>query len=197
MKGKTGSRKGQFFILGAIVISSLVLGFAIAGEPFAIYSSGSDSPSTDPERNIEELIKAGNIALSENKSHKSVIKNLRTEIEFQDYLSSSKGDQFRSYFLLGTPHEDGFKVSLVNLYDSYILANLSIGNSKRELNKIKQRQEKTVIFDSVPQNFDLTLNISSPESDFSHSYSSFKKNFVLCHLEIGGESEKWVRTSMS
>lgn len=190
---ENGIRKGQFFILGAILISSVVLGFTLAGEQFYT-SSSTESLESIVENNVNEFLKAGNVALRENRTPKNVLNVLKSEINFQEQIASSKGYDYDSLFIIGSSSRGDLNISIVNFFDGATQVNLSIDDSIRELNNIKYRQEKEVVFSSIPQKFELDVNISTSKGELSKSFSIRKDILLIHHLEMQTDSERWVKT---
>lgn len=99
-------RSGQFFIIGALLIASMIAAVAMTG------SSGVFGPDTDTPRQLfdqalDEFPRAVNTITAENTSTQHMQRELATYLGFQQRAFAEHGLQSRTHALVIIPRDGG------------------------------------------------------------------------------------------
>ncbi|MCJ7450463.1 MAG: hypothetical protein MUP58_01850 [Candidatus Nanohaloarchaeota archaeon QJJ-9] len=183
-------RKAQFFMIGMIILSSLILGF------IGIRSGISFSSTTDKQtqrifdHNLERFPEAVSSAIREEKSSKNLEKDLKTYIEFQNYVEKTHGIQSQSFFLIGIPTAGGYNLTVGN-YRGEKLENLTVELGEESINhSISDERIESYSINCTESFFEVSVSFEGGE----YQFNSTKKVFSLYNLRYNTIEGVWTDT---
>lgn len=187
-------RKGQVFIVGALIFASLLLSIVVVVQGGELFYSGGNAPSKFFDRSVAEFPAAANNALADNSSVYSVRRDVHSFMEFQVYTGRSRGMETRAHALVLVPNSTGVRAVVLNFRGSGPAeASLSVEGETRSL-VMDSGTSRVVHFGSVPETFDVDFGLESGES-FDHSFTASRKRMTaLQSLSVSSESQTWVDT---
>ena len=147
--------KGQFFILGAILISILLFAaLPIRGPELKTTLTKDMVYLSDNVKN--EFPKAVNLGLSSDKA----IDTLRNFTEFVEAVMNEHFIDFNALWLLEQPFNTNINLTVGNFFDEDVTVYINLSNDLRSLHLPKNSTNYTV-FSSVPEEFDLVITFGN------------------------------------
>ncbi len=177
-----GVRKGQTFIIGAVILASLVI------MVYSSYSGFFTQPSTDEtqrffERTLHEPGDTFDRALKENYSVKYVEEELYSWNSFVDRRAREKGMEYGAVNLFVIPERG--KTVLINYQDSAQEVNLTVnGDTLRTEVEPLQKKEKSFSSSSA------SINLEMRDKGINRSFDAYNPR-ILTFTEISTTDERW------
>jgi len=162
-------KKGQFFILGAVIILSL-----FAYELFITEIPAYDTVLFDNVMN--EYANALNFGLIENKSVSYIE-------DFSLFLKQQLGIKTNTLWVVSEPFGDNIKISIGNFWDKNLRVMLDVNGQDREI-FIPTSSVNTTIYYNVPDIINLKVEWDSHEKVF-HWIKDKAHLYAISRFEIG------------
>lgn len=181
------ARKGQWFIISGLLLSTIVLGAALSKsqvrlgetrEPFEKYIfENAESKGAD----------AVNAILAENATSGNIESRLKDYLLFLKNFGNSRGINISSYFVVGLPLETGgMNVTVVNFANTLSNISLSANGSTQNIQEIPANSASTVSFSSVPGYFLFNYTFFDEESQETQadSFNLTKRVFAVVKTRV-------------
>lgn len=189
-----GIRKGQFFIIGALLIAALIAGFVL------LDIGGLDAPTTQTpkhlfDRSMNEFPVAVNTITADGEPVENMERRIISYLEYQQYLLNSHALQTQSHALISIPENGNVTFVFANFHgtDADDIA-LTVDGSKQTIDQVPDGQVATFSFDNLPSGFDVRLAFTV-EKTFNTTFTTSRhRRSALYRLTVEGESQTWQDT---
>lgn len=188
-------RSGQFFLIGALILASMLAGFIL-------FQQGGDviAPAIQPAKGLfdkafDEFPVVVNTAVATNRSIDSVERHLQSYMAFQSRTYDTHALQNRHHALVGIPNGTGVTVVLANFRGTAMSdVAVTVAGTTRTIGTLPAGETAQAGFTGAPQRFSVTLAF---EADISveRTFRASRDNlFALYSLRLTGERQRWERT---
>lgn len=170
MIGKN-EQKGQFYIIGALVIILLMF--------YSKYSATVrvEEP-IDTSKNIfsnikNEYFNALDSAYSSRQTSQTIEDNITTFLDFLNNVSISHGQRFESLAVAFVPQGSNYNASVLNFIGENITVSVVLGNVSQTLS-LTHKSSGRLVFNNTPEFVSTTVNytrISSPSTERRNSFN--------------------------
>ena len=173
--------KGQFFIIGAIIICTLFFIALPFSGPAVNQSSMEDIEHISGNLNTE-FVRAFNLGLAEDRP----VSALREFTAFTRSVMTDKFASFHSFWVISEPTGTGINITVGNFMGGPVDVILDISGDTRNLN-IPDSDNASEIYDPLPQDF--TLNVTFAQNRAVLGWARDKNNIYVYYRTVrDGES---------
>jgi len=181
-------RDGQFFIIGIVIITGLILGAAALRGGTKLTSTADSGVQNTFDRHLDELPRTAGIALEDKRTSASVERALTSHLEYQQFVEAQRGLESQTYFLVGIPLDDHVNITVGNYWSSDV-SNLwiTVDGESTNLGSVAEEEIVTERFETDAKSFQVEINFSGQEQSFSAS----RKAFSLFKYRLEAEGNVW------
>jgi hypothetical protein len=183
---RLGRRKGQFFVLGAVLICSLFfIGLPLYGPQVQAYKKDLSYVSANLE---SEFPRALNLALRSGS-----VQSFADFSRFSQGTLAGQNIRLRALWLASEPWEDGVQVTVGNFMGKDLEVNITVGAEFRGI-QIQDNLTVTALFSSVPDSYDMVVEFPGHSKSITwlrnkaslYSYQEVSRGADLVVEEIEG-----------
>jgi hypothetical protein len=187
-------RKGQFFMIGTVLLSGTILASIVLQGGVDVYTGSSTTSFEVFDQALDEFPRAVSIALQEERSSSHLEQRLPA---FMDYLvrtAAGHGISSQGYLLVGLPTERGYNVTVGNyqgeeLQDVWV----TVGPESARIDAIPHKGFETVRFNTTKSQFSVAVNGTMKKESFTTS----RRTVSLIHLRDTAGDTVWEDTTIN
>lgn len=185
-------RKGQLFILGSLLIATLIMGIVFLQQGGGISVPESAAPQELLERSMDEFPVAINVALAENDTTANVQRRMQAYLGFQTEILRRHATSSRTHAAISVPNATGTRVLLFNFRRTAMRdINVTIAGTSKQPADLPSGETTVVRFGTVPETFTLDVDFVAGEP-FSYAVAASRdKVSALYAARVTGESQVW------
>lgn len=198
-------RKAQWFIVGGLLIVTMILTVALSRNQIQI-GTGTEPWQKHVFDNLrKDSVSAVNSIILENASSKNIENRLKDYLNFLDNYGAARAIKINSYYIAGLPVGNGINVTIANFEGSRIEpAILTINGTSQSIPQILDKEASTVAFSSVPDYFTFNytlseINETGGQSIETGTIDTTRKVFSAIKIRISTKdgSQIWQRTELN
>lgn len=185
-------RKGQLFILGSLLIATLIMGIVFLQQGGGISVPESAAPQELLERSMDEFPSAVNVALAENDTPENVQRRMHSYMAFQTEILRRHATSSRTHAMISVPNATGTAVLIFNFRRTTMRdINVTIGGVSKQPADLSPGETTIVGFGTAPGSFTLDAEFVAGEPFDYAVTASRDKVAALYAAQVRGESQAW------
>ncbi|MDY6777381.1 MAG: hypothetical protein SVU32_01835 [Candidatus Nanohaloarchaea archaeon] len=183
-------RKGQFFIIGVILLSGIILSAVSLQSGVETTSQLNVLGKTIFEQKIDGFLQTVEIATRQEPRSSHIAMQTANYMEFARQVDSGQGIDSRSYFIIGLPTDSGINISVGN-YWRQDLSSISIQvDGETQQFSLPASNITTRQFSTTDRTFRVSVNVTGRE----YSFTTARKVFILLRVRSSSGSTVWADT---
>lgn len=136
------------------------------------------------DKNLEEFPRAVRMITHEDTTPDHIEKKIRQYMDYQEQITLQYGVEYRSYFLVGVPTDNGFNVTLGNYQSAPLEAVwVRVGDDARNLKTVEEGNITTYDFKTDGRTLDIHINHTENQNTFHTSRKIF--SYIDLTIETG------------
>ncbi|MBW6462266.1 MAG: hypothetical protein K0B07_04430 [DPANN group archaeon] len=154
------NRKGQMFLVGALILCAAIVGAVISTK--SVYIATSSNFADDMFSNMEYESKyVVNLIAKENATSNNIEHRMIEYMSFLDYMALERNIKYSGYLIIALPVGNDLNVTLINYNNALInSAEITVAGTTKSTASLPHKEATTITFEDVPDNMFLNYTIS-------------------------------------
>lgn len=187
-------RKGQFFMIGTILLSGIILAAIVLQGGVDIYTGSTTTSFQVFDQSLNEFPRAVSIALQEERSSSHLEQRLPAFMDYMVRTAAGHGISSQGYLLVGLPTSHGYNVTVGNyqgeeLQDVWV----TLGPESARIDALSHKGFETIRFNTTVSQFSVSINGTGKKESFTTS----RRTFSLIHLQDTAGDTVWEDTKIN
>lgn len=186
-----GVRKGQYFIIGTILIAGLLLGILSVSNTITTSFASDDITRSLFENSLDEFPRAVEGAARDEATSENIEQEMRSYIGFQQHIGLQYGIDLQTQFLIGLPTDSGINVTFGNFRNTAINDTwIRVGGNAVNPDDVDPGTITTYRFPVEDRTMEVEFNTTGIDRTFRTS----RRVFSLVNVEAGADDTVWRET---
>lgn len=185
-------RRGQFFLIGALIVASLLTAIVLFEESGDIVTPNIEPTRSLYDQAVQEFPRAANIGVSENASGTMVQRRVQSYLGFQSTAFDGHALDDEVYGYVGIPRRDGVDMVVINMLPrSMDDVTVTLDGTTKTIDTVPGGTVERLRFDAVADRFDVRFAFSADQAYEHTRRVSRDAAFGLYRISVSGEQQRW------
>ncbi len=184
-------RKGQMFIIGALIFSGLLLSIVAAVQGGQLFYTGGDQAMELAERTANEFPAVLNTGLERDADVHEVKRDAHSFLKFQSRSARQRGMEMKSYAVILIPNSTGVN-AVISGFGRETGFRLEVSGDSRQF-YLEPGTTREAYFDGVEGGYRVEVSVE-PGAWNRVFHASTARARAASRVSVSTESETWVET---
>lgn len=188
------ARKGQFFVIGALLLISLIAGIIVLNVS-EFTGPKTQTPKQLFDQSFHTFPNAVNAILAENRSISEIEQQMTSYLAFQQYTLQSHALQNKAHTVLSVPNGDNVTVLLTNFRHAPLQnVQITVDGTTKTASAVPPQESAVITFQQVPATFTVDVAFDA-ERSFDQQFTGYSGRVAALYaLRVEGEDQVWQST---
>ncbi len=188
------ARRGQFFIIGTLLIAALITGYVIL-DVGGLTPPQTQTPQQLFDHALNEFPAAVNYMSGEDPSTALLQQRLTEHLAFQQYLFAAHGTTAQIHALVTIPDGDNVTLVLANFHGQDATdVRVTVDGTTETVATLPDETIQRFTFTDVPRSLDVRAAFEVGRSFNQSLRTSRDRQGALFHLRVQGQNQVWSDT---
>lgn len=187
-------RRGQFFVIGALLIASLITGYVVL-DVGGIQPPQTQTPRQLFDRATTEFPEAINHITGTDPSAEAMQRRLTSYLAFQQDRFAAHGLQTQAHALIGVPAGVNFTVAFANFRGQNATnVQITVDGTTKTVGTVVDGSTALATFADVPDSTSIHVSFQTGQAVTQQYRASTNRRSALLYLRVQGQDQTWVDT---